>query len=214
MKKSVKTVEIGASTYQKAFHAVVNATSHEFRQKLLVESAAEGETDVVLLLLREVADINCSARIDYVCKDPVNDRPLSAAIRYGHTNTALTLIGRGAKVDTHSPDGISMINLAIEAGDMKVLNALIDNGADVNLANVKYPQLTPLHTACKSDQMQALRILLTHSHINLLVADSNDLKPIDYAKEQSREKIMKMMKAAFIAGGQEASVAPDTLQPA
>ena len=102
----------------------------------LHDAARRGYTDMVQLLLLKGAD-----------KDALDNRgrtPLYLATLFGDVTTALALMAAGADVNLQSR--VSVVQMAVKGGEMAIVMAAIEHGADVNAVDSQN-QETALHVA-------------------------------------------------------------------
>ena len=114
--------------------------------------AAElGELEMVQLLLRKKADRDP--------KDIHGQTPLYYAVYEGHVTVALALLAGGANV--HVKGGASrasVVQTAVDNGDMDILMAVLQHGADVDAADAQ--QRTALHFAATNNRFDAIDALV------------------------------------------------------
>lgn len=88
------------------------------------------------------------------------DKALLNACYFGNTNAALKMVRNGADPEfMDDRDGWASIHYAARWGDLKIVMALLNAGADVNLRT--FDKETALHKACRWDQRD-VAILLLH----------------------------------------------------
>lgn len=118
-------------------------------------AAQEGNLEMINLLISLGAN-TCS-------KDKSGEIPLRVAINGGNTNSALLLI-------PSTPLGViniktdSVLHLAAKKGNIVIVKALIDAGADIN--NISYSSLvehTPLSTAATYGHKDVVELLIEHN---------------------------------------------------
>ena len=124
-------------------------------QETLVPAVVNGDMDMVKLLLRNGADIN---RIE-----DNGTTALSAAVHASSVDLVNFLIGEGAEVDRG--DGVALA-VAAWGGNIEILDILVRNGADVNLAGLGEH---PLQIAAWSDADHREKVyqFLVHSGANV-----------------------------------------------
>lgn len=80
-------------------------------------------------------------------------------------------------VNSHSNDGFTPLGLAVFFGHPETVNALLDAGADVNLASQESMKVTPLASASAARQFEIARTLIEHG-ANVNARASNDFTPL------------------------------------
>ena len=65
-------------------------------------------------------------------------------------------------VNSHSHDGFTPLGLAVFFGQTESVKALLDAGADVNLASREAMKVTPLASASAARQLEIARLLIAH----------------------------------------------------
>ena len=120
-----------------------------------LHAAAEGgHEDIVNDLLENgasIADINALNCLGHT--------PLYVAADGGHVAAALALMTAGADVNPQwSFFGSSVLQAAAERGDVGIMKAAIERGADVDVVDRR--QRTPLHAAVSSNSSEAIDLLV------------------------------------------------------
>jgi ankyrin repeat protein len=95
--------------------------------------------------------------------DARNDRgwtPLIVAVREDYSEIVSNLVEKGADVNARSTstNGSAVLCFAAEAGDLKVIQFLLDHGADIDIQSKD--GRTPLYDAATKKQLAAARLLL------------------------------------------------------
>jgi ankyrin repeat protein len=118
----------------------------------LSEAASAGDVDRVRQLL------DAGAKADDLSPDGFS--PLHYAAFFGHDALAKELIERGATLDCHAKNDMSVTPLhsALAGRHNGVARALIDAGADVNA--VQHGGWTPLHAAAQHGDTEMVDLLL------------------------------------------------------
>ncbi len=117
----------------------------------LHDAVRAGDTVAVEQLLSGGADTGQS--------DFVLGTPLHIAIAQGDADVALLLINSGADLEVPSElQGALALHLAAELGEVSIVEALLDHGAQVNSEDAN--GATPLVRAATTGQVGAVRALL------------------------------------------------------
>jgi ankyrin repeat protein len=85
-----------------------------------------------------------------------------------------------ALANSYSPDGFTPLGLAAFFGHAETVNALIDAGAEVNLASRETMKLTPLASALAVQRNDIARALIEHG-ANVNAKGDNDVAPLHTA---------------------------------
>jgi len=80
-------------------------------------------------------------------------------------------------VNSHSFDGFTPLGLAVFFGQPEAVKALIEAGADVNLASREAMKVTPLASASAARQLEIARLLIQHG-ANVNARAANDFTPL------------------------------------
>ena len=114
-------------------------------------AAREGETEMMRLFLLKGANIDAL--------DNDKQTPVFLAVFHGHVAAGLALMAAGADVGV--PCYVlkwSVAHAAARGGLVEILEALVDNGADVNA--VDDTNVTPLHTAARFNKARSIHVLV------------------------------------------------------
>ena len=126
MKALHKRVDVSILRSLIAHGANVNARSKNGNSALL-EATGVGDVRTILQLLEYGAEVNASG--DHVS-------PLGCAVFYESLQTVEMLLAHGAKVDPVDVEGNTPLIFSIEySSHPKIVNVLIEHGADVNHRN-------------------------------------------------------------------------------
>ena len=131
----------------------INARERSRGQTALMWAAAQRHPDVVRVLLANGADVHARSDVSHVLV-PTNAyasgqsnretvempmggfTPLLFAARQGAVESARILLDAGANVNDAAPDGISVLVLAAHSGHTKLVEFLLERGADEDAAEV------------------------------------------------------------------------------
>lgn len=153
----------------------------------LIHAASNGQDDMVRLLLQTGVDVDLK---DKHGKDAL----FYAAIDGGPSVTKL-LLASGADPNSASRSSGGALSVAIRGdrvGDAAML--LLAMGADPNMRNLDTGD-TPLHLAAKTQNV-ALATALLACGANPKTTNHNRETPMSYKKENSRNDMMRLLKAA------------------
>ena len=114
-------------------------------------AAKNGFNEITSLLCKNGSDVN--AKITQA-----NKSPLMLASEFGHTETAKTLIEKGASVNAQDNEGSGPLFLAAEGGHLDTVNLLIDNNADFKAESRE--GVTPLMAAAYQGHKPVVELLI------------------------------------------------------
>lgn len=139
-------------------------------------AAAMGRQDEVEALVGE-----WQGYVNDVARDGFT--PLQLACYFGREETALWLMDNGADLEAVAQNGqrIRPIHAAAANGNLVVLRALLDRGADVNARQQQ--DFTPLHTAADRGDGEMARLFLEHG-ADPGARDASGRTAADIAREQ------------------------------
>lgn len=141
-------------------------------QQALVAAASQGHTSIIEDLL-DVDEIEIDA-IDTLA----GETALTSAAKCGYTETASTLLSRGAKVDTHNRKGVSALLLAVKEGHWAVTERLLQNNA--NLEQIDSNDKTALIIAAEEGHVGIIELLL-NKNASLKAKDRDGLTALSWA---------------------------------
>lgn len=95
-------------------------------------------------------------------------------------------------VNSHSSDGFTPLGLAVFFGHPENVNALLEAGADVNLASRETMKVTPLASASAARQLEIARVLIAHgADVNARAA--NDFTPLHESAASGKIDFAKLL---------------------
>lgn len=120
--------------------------------------------------------------------------PLGLASFFGHSDAATALLARGAAVNAASQNGqrVMPLHSAVAGGHYAIAKALVEHGADVNVAQAD--DFTPLHGAAQNGQAEMVRLLLDHG-ANPGARTSEGHTPRDKALEAGHTEVAALLEA-------------------
>jgi ankyrin repeat protein len=118
--------------------------------------------------------------MDSVSREPIPDTELCIAIDTHNTTKTLSLIENGANLNALSgPSRSTPLKLATAHGDLRVMEALLDAGADVDRRD-DATGLTALFFAAQAGNGNAARILILHG-ADVSAKNCNGSTPLHFA---------------------------------
>lgn len=141
-------------------------------QQALIAAASQGHTAIIEELL-DMEDIEVNA-VDTL----VGETALTSASKNGCTDTASTLLSRGASVDARNKKGMSALLLAVKEGQWAVTERLLQNQADIE--QVDPSDKTALIIAAEEGHVGIIELLLNRS-ASLLAKDRDGLTALSWA---------------------------------
>jgi ankyrin repeat protein len=157
--------------------ADVNVSSH-YKGSALCEATARAQLELMRYLLDNGADVNGS-----------NSRrcrlPLKIAVLQQNVQTMKCLIERGADVSISidgSRDRITALHVAIEYGNLQIMDCLITAKANLNMQD--WSGATPLFCAVANDKTKpAIRLMENGADVNICTGGSLSKSPLHAAVE-------------------------------
>lgn len=152
----------------------------------IFECAATGRINqTALLLARDPLLVNAYAEDGF--------QPLGLACYFGHHQMAEFLIKAGAAVNSPARNGLGAAPLhsAAAAGQLKLVNLLLDNDADPNTREQNGS--TPLHIAAENGNSEIIRALLFNG-ATLTIRNQDEKLPIDLATAAGHHEAAKLLK--------------------
>ncbi|XP_066949180.1 uncharacterized protein [Macrobrachium rosenbergii] len=149
-------------------------------------AAKQGNTKVMDFLIRKKANINA--------KTNDNQQPLHFAALFGGKEGIEYLLGKGAEVNAQTTSlGLSPLHIAVANDHVDATQALIDNGAFINIKDNN--GLTPLHMAVAGNG-DAIDILLQSENLDLNAVAEHGFTPLHYAARSYSESVVQKLLQA------------------
>ena len=117
---------------------------------------------------------------------------LSTAILAGNTDVALFLIQSGADVDTQSSEGFTASTIAAQNGNLPVLEALADAGANLETKGGPFA-MTPLAFAALKGHLDIVQYI-TAKGVNIQATDKDGKTALDLAREYGNDDVVKFLE--------------------
>ncbi|NLT22009.1 MAG: hypothetical protein GXX82_03075 [Syntrophorhabdus sp.] len=204
MKKNPKITDIVSSlTYgdisrvQKLLDAGVDPNSAKDGRTLLYYAVCKYNfygLDIPRLLLDRGANPNVPSRREKNKSRYRGSLPLSSACEHDDTEMVDLLLKYNAdpnKLDGRKQDGETPFQTAVWMSNIKIVRALLDRGADVNIRN--YGGYVPLHAACHGNKLDLVNLLLKHRAVPDIHADRNGNTPLHTSLWKSGEEIVSVL---------------------
>jgi ankyrin repeat protein len=96
-------------------------------------------------------------------------------------------------IHAYSPDGFYPLGLAAFFGHRKIVEYLIDAGADVNQVADNAFKVAPLHAAVSNGDIEIVKILLEHN-ADATAKQQNDFTPLDAATQSVRQDLVDLLQ--------------------
>ena len=140
----------------------------------------EGNTNLVRLLLEHNADVNI--------QDSYGKTPLHQSVIEGDENLVGLLLTHNADVNIHDNDGCTALHLSVlqsHINQRKIFDTLVKHKAQIiNTCDAK--GLTPLHTAVRSGNAQAVKKLVDlGADISVVKTDKKDAVRLEILKNEA-----------------------------
>ncbi|NEQ98598.1 MAG: hypothetical protein F6K30_18065 [Cyanothece sp. SIO2G6] len=111
---------------------------------------------------------------------------LHEAARFNAINITEWLVSAGHSVNERNSNNETPLHIAVTTGSAPVANVLIQNGAELNVANISRGQ-TPLHRAILCERVHLVQILVD-SGADINVSDKSGATPLLLAEEVCHEE--------------------------
>lgn len=95
-------------------------------------------------------------------------------------------------VNSHSSDGFTPLGLSVFFGHPENVNALLEAGADVNLASRETMKVTPLASASAAGQYEIARVLIEHG-ANVNARAASDFTPLHESAASGKIAFAKLL---------------------
>lgn len=147
-------------------------------------AAQNGLNELVEYLFENGADVNSKH----------NQSTLHAAVEHCHFETVKLLLEKGANPnnEVEFAAGATPIFFACEGGDEKIIEILLEYGADPTKTEKMY-QHSPLHMLCLSGHINGVKILLNNHKIDVNASTIDSSRPIHFAAERGHLNIVKLL---------------------
>lgn len=149
---------------------------------LLHLAAQGGFTDTVIELIKHNAELDIT--------DTNGATPLEVTIAAGDVSTVSELLKYVDDIDYFYLNGFTLLHMAAGYGYTDIVDALIAEGASVNLGD-QQRHITPLHLAAESGHKDSVLSLLNEQNIN--AADSDGFTPLYYAAAHGQLEVVNII---------------------
>jgi len=122
----------------------------------------------------------------------INETALGISTFGGYKEITEMLIKNGADVNFQDAFGIAPMHGAARTNHQEIVQILIDNKANVNIATPDGKE-TPLHYAAKYNNPDVVKLLLSKG-ADKSAKDSQGLSPYDAAKKDNADKVLDLLK--------------------
>ncbi len=157
-------------------------------QKLdIFEAASLGNLDQAKKLISQEPGLVNAVNVD-------GFQPLGLAAFFGQVEMAEFLIEHDALVNSPSQNALmaAPLHSALATRNIKIAKILLENGADVNLA--ESGGYTPLHIAAQNGDLEGLDMVLAHHpHLNPRL-EADGLTPLGTAVKYGNEEAAKRLR--------------------
>ncbi|QKX59877.1 uncharacterized protein TRUGW13939_07019 [Talaromyces rugulosus] len=149
-------------------------------------AARQGHAELVRLLVDE-----CKVSVNVTCKHFNNTTPLHHATAGGNIGIVRILLQNGANPDARGGDlNASPLCIAAHIRSYPIVKLLIENGADVNVAD--NGGLFPLHHAAHNGHMEMVSLLLKHG-AKVDPHENNRKSPLWLAAQFEKTEIVRVL---------------------
>jgi ankyrin repeat protein len=165
----------------------------------LCVAAMRGQTKAVAFLISQGANVNDKGFQEMT---PLADMASVWGLRSDEkcAEVARLLISRGAKIDPVDASGDTPLLVAAEAGKPRLVQLLLENGADVTTRrHTGGAGPTALHLAVENGREEVVKVLLKF-YAPLDVADGSGWTPLGWAEYLRRDNIASLLRLADASG--------------
>ena len=134
---------------------------------------------------------------------PGDTAPLADAVLAGNLELVRKLVADGADIqglDTRpqvaGANGRRPLNFAALKNDTKMIELLLELGADINGQNLT--GFTPLHHAVEAEAIEAITLLLSKG-ADTTIKNGRNLTPAEFARASQRSRAMKALGVGAVA---------------
>lgn len=125
-------------------------------------------------------------------KDKNGYTPVATSSIYGFNDTVKKLVEYKANINIQDKNGLTPLIYAIEQDNKELANFLIENGADLNMAEKEYDR-TPIFFSIENKNTNITEILISKG-ANVNAVDKNGVTPLNIAiKEDGNIDIIKLL---------------------
>jgi len=150
-------------------------------------AASRGHLDIVKALQKAGANLNIPSGQEQFSA-------LGAAILTGNSNIAIYLVRNGADVNQKTGAGSSPPLLAAQEGQLAVLEALADAGADLEAPGGRF-EITPIALASLRNHADVVKFLVDQG-VDVAVPDVDGDTALDLAERQGYQDIVRILQSA------------------
>lgn len=148
--------------------------------------------------------LDMGATVDW--EDNQSWTPLFYAIDLNHTSIIELLVRWRADYLRRDAADLSPLHLAARSGNTRLVRFLLENGADVNIAN-SFARWTPLHYAARGGHTESVRLLLQYG-ADSRARLSHGWMPIDLAAGQGHREVVNLLSTIVEQPGQAVIKSP------
>ena len=158
----------------------------------LLDALIKGDPNEIKALIAQGADVNVL--------NEHQDSALKIAIRIGNIEIVTALLDADANVNSPNANGDTPLCIASSFGiigdktaRLEILQALINKGAQVNLANQK-DGMNPLSIAAENGHTEVVEVLLKNeANIEARNDKNSNFTPLHYAAENGHAKVVEVL---------------------
>jgi ankyrin repeat protein len=154
-----------------------------FNSSALIAASANGNIDIVELLLHANANINIT--------DDTGLTPLMSAAYMGNDRVVELLIQKGASLEQRDEKGYTALMFASNAGKIASVKLLLDGNADVNAKD--NDNSTPLMFGAQHGFNDVIRLLLSYG-ADKHFKGNYGLNAIDFAKQNKLKETIDVLE--------------------